>query len=144
MLRKATTAYSCLKPELIVRGIEYSFSYNPEDQPKFEQFYKVKLDTLKSWSEYYAKLFLSLKYASIYCVMEISSKGRFHYHGTISIDDIARFIINDLAKLRHYGTYEIDIINDKDKWDKYVHKQQDFMEKYCKDNDMIYEVQATE
>lgn len=145
MLRKANNGfnkqkYSCLKPEMLHLKTEYSFSYNPEEQPLFEQFYKVKLNTLNKWSEYYSALFTSLKYCKIICYMEISSKGRFHYHGLVMVTDIPRFIINDLAKLRHYGTYEIDEIKDKTVWLDYCLKQQRFMEKYCKDNDMLYKV----
>jgi len=132
--------WTCIKPEDLDLDVHYAFSFNPEEQPMFEQFYKVKLNTLSKWSEYYINIFKSLKYCSITVNTEVSSKGRFHYHGYVLIKDIPRFIINDLAKLRHYGTYEIDFIKDKDVWFDYVNKQKFFMEQYCTDNDMIYQL----
>lgn len=131
--------YSCIKPEDMEKGTLYTFSYNPEEQPLFEKFYKSRLNNLSDWSQKQIELFNSLKYCEIECVIEISQKARFHYHGYIMITDIVKFFIHDLAKLRHYGTYEIDKITDSDKWKNYIYKQKRFMYDYCNANEMTYE-----
>lgn len=131
--------YSCVKPENMYIDKLYTFSYNPEDQPLFERFYKMKLNNLSDWSNQCREI-LKLKYASVDVVLEISSKGRFHYHGYIVVNNIPLFIIHDLAKLRHYGTYEIDEITDEEVWRTYVYKQQRFMQSYADRNNMIYNI----
>lgn len=144
MLRKPQfsphTKYSCIKPEQICLGDEYSFSFNPEDQPIFDKWYNVKINGLKFFSEKNENVLVTLRFCEVRVQMEVSSKGRLHYHGYIRIENVPKFIIHDLAKLRHYGTYEIDIIKDKDIWRTYVDKQKHFMENYCKLNDMKYEI----
>lgn len=130
--------YSCVKPEDIHLGLKYSFSYNPEDQPLFEKFYKMKLNTLNDWSQKYEDIFTTLKYCKISIYLEISSNARFHWHGYIEILNIVPFLLHDCAKLKHYGTYEIDIIKDPLIWDKYITKQKSFMEIYCNKNDLKY------
>lgn len=144
MLRKAQVSphqkYSCIKPEDIECGKEYSFSFNPEDQPKFERFYNMKLNTLRTFSEENEKIFHLLRYCDVKVYLEISSKGRFHYHGYIKIEHIPKFIIHDLAKLRSVGTYEIDMIKSPETWWQYVSKQRHFMLDYAKQNDMKYEI----
>lgn len=134
--------YSCVKPEDMYVHKLYTLSYNPEEQPLFERFYRMKLNNLKDWSNKCKEIF-TLKYADIDVVLEISSKGRFHYHGHILVHDIPRFIIHDLAKLRHYGTYEIDSISELDdgaNWGQYVRKQQRFMQGYAEWNEMEYNI----
>lgn len=135
-----TTKYKGLSPEEYNENTSYSFSYNSEEQPLFDKFYSMKLNNLRDWSEQQKNILTGLKYSVIDVILEISSKGRFHYHGYIQIKDIPRFVIHDLAKLRHYGTYEIDTIKDYEKWDKYILKQERFMRKYCNTNDMYYNI----
>jgi len=143
MIRANYTAkYSCVKPEDIKLHNSLSFSFNPEEQPLFEKFYKMKLHNLKDWSERMVANFARLSYSNIEAVIEVSQKGRFHYHGWITVTKMPEFVIHDLAWLRHYGTYEIDIINDEDKWIEYVFKQERFMRSYCIRHEMQYEVES--
>lgn len=132
--------YQCVKPEECHMDKLYSFSYNPEEQPLFEKFYKMKLNNLRDWSNQQRQILSSLRYCTVDVVQEISSKGRLHYHGYIMITDIVRFYLHDLAKLRHYGTYEIDHITDEDVWRTYVYKQERFMKQYCETNEMVYNI----
>lgn len=141
MIRKSQNGnkYKMINLEEIEIGKTYSFSYNDQEQPLFEKFYKMKLNNLRDWSNS-QKERLTLKYADVDMYLELSPKGRFHWHGKILIRDPVKFIIHDLAKLRHYGTYEIDTITDTDKWDNYITKQQKYMEKYANNNNMIYNI----
>lgn len=133
--------YTCIKPEELIEDKEYSFSFNPDEQPIFEKFYKVKLNTLKDWSQQMFDILTTLRNCTLNVYLEISHKGRFHYHGWITPTSIPEFIINDLAKLRHYGTYEIDHIGDNEKWKTYVKKQERFMKDYALKNDMHYQIE---
>lgn len=132
--------YSCVKPEDVKVGESYSFSYNPEDQPLVELFYKVKLNTFSAWSRFYYDLFKSMKYCQVHLQMEISSGARLHYHGYIIITDIVKFFMYEIKRLRHYGTYEIDTIKDRDKWEAYIDKQGDIMKIFCAKEEMQYEI----
>lgn len=138
--QRYSNKYSCVKPEDVDTEKWYSFSYNPLMQPLFERFYKLKLNTLEQWSQEQVRLLTTLKYCRVSVVLEISQKGRFHYHGYIQIKNNPEFYLTDLARLRDTGTYEIDIINDKEKWLEYVLKQQKTMSVYCRKNGMCYEI----
>lgn len=139
MIRKVRpkAKYNCLNPEDIDPLKYYTFSYNPEEQPLFERFYKMKLNNLADWSNKMKQIFDSLRYAKIEVNLEVSRRGRFHMHGVIKISMPLEFVIHDLKMLAHYGTYEIDSITDNEKWVKYCCKQQRLIEKYAHKNNMF-------
>lgn len=134
--------HKCIPLEEMKPGGLYTLTFNPEEQPLVERFYNIKLNTLSGWSNLNEERLTTLRYAEIDIVTEISSKGRLHYHGYIYILDPVNFIFYDLRKLKHYGTYEIDHINNEDVWRTYVYKQQEYMEKWCKLNDMSYRLKS--
>lgn len=136
--KKQGLKYSCVKPETVSTDKCYSFSYNPEDQPSIERFYNIKLTTYTSFIQKYKEIFTSMKYCDIQACLEISQKGRLHWHGWIRINDVVRFYLYDLKKLMHYGTYEIDVINDEEKWELYVVKQLDIMTEFCSKEGIEY------
>lgn len=142
MIRKIhpKAKYSCIPPECVKTDELYTFSFNPEEQPLFEKFYKMKLNNLKDWSQQMYNILISLKYAEVECVLECSRQGRLHYHGWIMIKDPIEFYLKDLKKLKHYGTYEIDYIKDDEVWSTYVYKQMKHMKSFCDKYDMIYEI----
>lgn len=131
--------FKIIKPEECLPNILYSFSYNPESQPTVQRFYNISLKCFESWSQEIYEIFTSLRNCTIRTYMEISKAGRLHFHGYIKIQDIVNFYFYDLKKLKHYGTFEIDFINDPLKWDLYIKKQKPYMELFCKVNDMTYE-----
>lgn len=126
-----------IPPEDINVNTFYTFSFNPEEQPLFEKFYKMKLNNLSDWSMQMKKIFDSLHYCKIEVNMEISRRSRFHFHGVIRISDPLHFVIHDLKMLAHYGTYEIDKINNNEVWNAYCEKQQHLIEGYAKKYDMF-------
>lgn len=71
--------------------------------------------------------------------MEISKGSRLHFHGYITVHDVIKFYYYDIRKLKHYGTFEIDFIQDPMIWDLYIKKQKDKMDKFCHENNMQYE-----
>lgn len=130
--------FKVIKPEDIVIKNRYSFSFNPEEQPKPQRFYNVTLNCFESWSQKVYEVFASLRFAEVETFMEISKGGRLHFHGYIKVNDIPSFYFYEIPKLKHYGTFEIDIINDPMLWDLYIKKQKSFMSKFCKKNRMQY------
>lgn len=130
--------YSCIKPEDCYTGVLYSFSINPQEQPEFQCFYRMKLNTLRDWSQQFEDKMSKVHYCEYTLTCEIGSGGRLHYHGYIKINNIVKFYLHDLRYLKELGTYEIDKIEDKEVWNIYVEKQKRFMEKYCKENDIKY------
>lgn len=130
--------YSILKPEDIVLFNRYSFSFNPEDQPKPQRFYSITLNLFTSWAEQIYNMFVSLRYCEVETYMEISKSSRLHFHGYIKINDIFNFYFYDLPKIKHYGTLEIDHIKDPLVWDLYIKKQKSFCELFCAKHNIIY------
>jgi len=77
---------------------------------------------------------------------EISAGGRWHYHGYVTIKDIANFLLYDLKILKQYFSFELDTIGeteeDKKKWFEYVTKCSHFMEKYSKESKIPYPIDS--
>lgn len=132
--------HNIISPEDVDLDKVMSFSFNPEEQPLFEKFYSMRLNNLEDWSRRQKDILTSLRYCKISAVVECSRKGRLHYHGFIKISKVIEFYLMDLKKLMHYGTLEIDGIDDIDKWVTYVTKQEKYMRKFCENNNMVYEI----
>lgn len=130
--------YSCIKPEDCEVDKLYSFSLNPQEQPAIQNFYRIKLNTFKDWSDQIENKIKRLHYCQYSLCIEISSNGRLHYHGYIKIKDIAKFYMYDIKLLKDIGCYEVDHITDPSVWSTYVEKQKRFMEKFCKENEIKY------
>ncbi len=64
---------------------------------------------------------------------ELSPTGRLHYHGTVRFKTIKQIV--DWYFLRHKiggVNISLDLIKDKDVWDKYIRKQHSYMKPHCK------------
>jgi len=125
--------YKCIKPECIDTSVWYSISFNPDDNHQYFNEEYI-LQRLKKFNQYWNVTFN--KYLNNTCYyklqMEISSRGRLHYHGRINIVNIISFICA-LRMISLHGTYEIDTIKDKEIWDNYCVKQSKLFDK-------IYEI----
>lgn len=97
----------------------YSFSYNPELQPKEGR--------PLLWAPYYnhmSSIFYSLNYCTIKVNSEFGAYGRWHFHGCIMLKDVLKFYVYDLPKLKKHGALEIDTIQDPETWEEYCDKEQ--------------------
>lgn len=128
--------YQCEKPEDINYGEQYALTINPCDKP--HQYFNANSarrakDFHKNASEHLEKLF-SPTYCRIKLKLEISKKGRLHYHGWISFtddDDIRNFFLVVVRKLQDFCTFDLHKIVDKKvdgkkfdgTWKQYVNKQ---------------------
>jgi len=132
--------YKAPSPEDISTDEVYSFSYNPKDQPLLAPINHRDVfgTNLQCWMEEQKQFFTRLKHCEVDIVLEISKNGRFHFHGYINIKDIARFYASDIRRLQVKGSYEIDIINDPEKWREYVSKQFKVMFGFCEQENIEY------
>lgn len=112
------------KPEHIVIGDSYAFNWNPSTQPNM-----LKVFGFAEWYHHYSTGLEKLQHCSIQTVVEISSTGRFHFHGEIIFHSHA-FYWTDIKYLTEAGTCVIKKIDDADTWNDYLNKQQEFMQPF--------------
>ena len=102
----------CLPPEDISLNVAYCLTFNPQIQPldidgsksansSLWQFDPhddlVERFNLKTWHIACRNLFENMKGCTIYdMVVEISAKGRYHFHGRLKITDIMTFYTFDI------------------------------------------------
>lgn len=82
---------------------EYSITINPQNQPLHR---KHLFKWFREWHDWFAQ-YKDIMKLIIY--PEVSATGRWHWHGTIQIEDITEFVwfLRDLNKCTHF---EIDTI----------------------------------
>lgn len=61
-----------------------------------------------------------------------------HLHGRIKIKEIIKFYLSDYQQLKFHGAFEIDTIEDSDKWEDYCIKQEHLMSDFCHANSISY------
>lgn len=126
-MKKNTTynqPHKAPKPEEIVINVEYSFTINPETQPT-----KHNTETFIQEGHKHLKHYLTrCKYSKYTLYTELSSTGRLHYHGYVTINNISGFYIHDIHLLKYLGSFEIDTISQMDTWENYIKKQQGIFE----------------
>lgn len=127
--------YQCEEPEDIEVGTDYAFTINPEDKHQF--FNCNSLNRVREFHKHACERLEDI-FTSTLCrvklKLEISKKGRLHYHGWINFsdeDDIINFFLVVVHKLESYCTYDLHMIKDekndgkefKGTWREYVYKQ---------------------
>lgn len=128
--------WKCIVPEelheLQKQGtVQLSFSYNPHDQYDLAKYggvsrfnlFKGKLRTIFSEA-------IPTDIAQYTGNIEISKKGRLHFHGVLNILDEVLFYLYSIPRLQSAGSYEIDTIEDIVKWKEYCEKQEDYWSEY--------------
>lgn len=112
-----------VKPENVVVKKLYAFNYNPEAQPKVG-----KLNSVKEWWELIEYIVCgNMRYCNVKLYCEISSTGRYHFHGYIRLTEIYGFYTIDNPLLVQHGTVVMKEIENDD-WEDYILKQQYFMQ----------------
>lgn len=162
MSLKYKTGNICISPEDCSLNYGYCFTFNPQIQPldvegsknansslwQFSPHDDLKLH-LKTWYVACRNLFESMRGCKIYdMVVEISDKGRYHFHGRLKITDIMDFYTFDIPILDKKAHYCIcqqlgDAPSDKEvkykTWDEYLNKQQQFMKPYLLKHGIKYD-----
>lgn len=113
-----------LKPENIFIDAVYAFNHNPEAQPKIG-----KLNSVKEWFDTMELLFTKVcNHSKFKLNVEISSTGRYHFHGYISVVDIIGFYTKDVKSLIQSGTSIMKVIDKESDWEEYIWKQKGFIQ----------------
>lgn len=101
----------------------YSITLNPVDE--LQSYYS--LNRVKDFKDAMLKQLHGMsKFNDIHLHIEVSGKGRLHLHGVFNFNswtDIMNFYVNDIMRYQNKFSYEIDTIDDIDKWVKYMSKQ---------------------
>jgi len=131
---KSFHKHSCVRHEDILEDTPYAFSYNPEPmklKENGEYLFKREYNRMN-------KLLYLLKGSLVEVYPETSPSGKIHFHGTITILNFPTFCLIDLYTLQACGTYEIDLMTDKEKWTTYCIKQSKYWKPYCKKRKLKY------
>lgn len=110
------------------KNITYSLTINPE-----KQFFNlnVRERTIKEVTYFINKIRPLIEpHANFTLYPEISKKGRFHYHGTITIHSVYGFHAYTLPRINNICMFEIDVINDDEAWTTYCTKDTPIIKKY--------------
>lgn len=110
-------------------NVDFALTISPSDrmqyfdnsnrlQVSYITMLKTYKDLLKMYTNNY-KLFL-----------EVSPKGRIHYHGTINIKDLIGFLLYVIPQLEKTCNICIKNIDNDDEWKNYCLKQQELVKHY--------------
>jgi hypothetical protein len=130
MTQKFQIKNSSLKIEDIKIDVFYAISISPDDNhqewgiKKDNQSYKQRLDLFKTNQSLLINRILQPCRYKLF--LEISPLGRLHWHGKIKfvdMDCVKRFYLTQIHQLTSVATFELDEIEDDDKWQAYITKQ---------------------
>lgn len=122
-----------LSPELVVINTPYAVTINPDDNYQF--FNASKSERIKKSVNHMKYVMLHNPNFMFTLRLEISSKGRLHWHGVLTFhhaNHIADFYMEFIHEFLTKHTMEIDTIADKvvskkyASWEEYCNKQQLF------------------
>jgi len=106
----------------------YTLNLNPDDSRQYWDNNTV-LDRPQSMASYIDKYLIPIlkQYAMVELYMEVSPKGRLHFHGVIMFTcntHLRSFYLDYIHTILSKFTMTIGEINDKDVWYNYITKQQ--------------------
>lgn len=104
-------------------NVWYSFSIAPNDANQF--FEQNTTQRVKQFIAVTTKRLKKCPFMNFNLYLDISSRGRLHWHGWIKWDDneeIFNHFLYNQNRLEKWAQIEIDVINDNEVWDKYVKK----------------------
>lgn len=118
----AGESHKMIDVESIVYGQIYAFTLNPDDNRQFWD----DPDRIERFVQFHEKYTIKHIYGDMRVMLEISKKGRLHFHGTISWpnrETLLHFFLDSIHTLTKCNTYEVDTITDIQKWNTYITKQ---------------------
>lgn len=135
--------HNLLPPEAVELNTLYTFNLNPELEP-YRDGHGYKCDSFSVWSKKMSNIFNKLdNYGfNFFVVTECSKMGRAHLHGVCyfsSEKDLINWYVHMVPRLKMWGAFEIDTIDDKYKWYSYMLKQRERMRPFCEQNNMSYD-----
>lgn len=132
-----------LSPEEMLNTDGTSFSITINFDERMQSYSVVECRETLFYSNSHKWFKDNLKYCKLRLRLEVSAKGRLHWHGTIEIKggEIGMFYLYDVPRLLLAANIELDKINDPAKWNEYCRKQSgifDFGGSVMFDNDDWY------
>lgn len=128
-----------IAPENVDTDALYAFNWNPITQPVMDS-----AGGYTRWLTGCRRLLNRCLNCEITSVPEVSPKGRVHFHGLLSIDNVINFYLFDLQKLMGFGSLKIATIADSEVWRIYMYKQEALMKPFCEDvHAIVYEYTTT-
>lgn len=120
--------YSAPAPEDVTADAAYAVSISPSDE---YQWFSDGSITNRLKLFVISALIRLKKIAGIDLLLftEVSQGGRLHFHGYAKITSVPLFYLKGIRQLQKYGTYEIDTIKEREKWDVYCMKGVKYMDK---------------
>lgn len=123
------------------QGTWYTLTINPPDS---KQFFNMHTGREFKFISYWHDQLLRLKlYAEFELYVEVSLKGRLHFHGKVNPKDTLNFLLYGVKILESFGIYEIDTIEDMKTWKKYYMKDQKYWLKRLKPLKKTYPLDST-
>jgi len=116
-------------PEKVKLTDMLTFTLNPSDTPYINRKGERKV-ILEPFFNDIIKGLGKLRYCEYKLYPEISSTGKWHFHGTIQLTNIINFYLYDVPLMQELGAIEIDTIKDLDIWMAYCTKQAELMKAY--------------
>lgn len=147
-LPAAKSAFQAPQMEDFACGVKYAFSYSPKAAHSYDDWMtdQARRRSPAVWTKQRLnELYEKLHYCHLYDLhVEGSSKGRLHFHGSITTyeKDLLGFYTHDLLILQSLGTYCIKpYFGDKEStstvdnfkaWEIYISKQDSIWKPYFK------------
>lgn len=109
--------------EDLKEGKQYAFSYNPKDC--YQSFNVIVTDRIREFYRHADTYFKYKNFSNKKLYVELSPKGRLHYHGIIEVEKVIEFFLYEIPSLLRCGTVCIKEFDDKgfEGWMKYCNKQ---------------------
>lgn len=130
-----------LSPENIVVGVKYATTWNPCDKRQYFDDVK-RIDKLKAYTE---TVLLEIPNVKIELDMEVSKKGRLHWHGTImftTVQSIKHFYVIQIHNLHELWNIDIDTISNEEGWHTYCTKQKFILDEHVSTNECLKKYRA--
>lgn len=131
-------SHVCPDPKTLSVDTAYAFSFNPASQPYEYMNTGILQGDIQVWTNAIINIIRSLRHCKINIRPELSCNSRIHYHGTIHLNNIPRFMLFDMPLLKDKGTFEIDTIKDPKEWEIYYTKGEFYMLDFCKEEKIPY------
>lgn len=123
-----------LHPEKVIKDIEYAVTFSPNDQAQhFGEKYSREDKFYDGFVNWFNE---NIRFCHLTLNLEISSKGRLHWHGILKVKDVARFYMYDVPEILLKNTFVVKEIREAlegseyESWDAYCHKQQPLFPDY--------------
>ncbi len=112
-----------LSPDKVTVQTVYTFTISPDDS--FQFWNDISEERIKKATNHIKFLVRSLPNITINLTLDVSRKGRIHWHGTLEfkhINHVREFYLSSIPRLLKQHQIEVDTIKEMRKWSDYCAK----------------------